>query len=127
MQYTYSTFLGERSSRTCKKRAMNPTDTDMPDVGDKWRALIPCNLLKARKGPENPAGLQAHPPLSFLESIDLTLRRFFLCPLRARYLLQAFTGFHDPACPLAQFADKRRIVFLDGFDGVPEQLCYVVG
>ena len=76
-------------------------------------------------GRRTESGLQAHPHLSALFSLYPSRFWLPLCLLCACYL-KPFSRFHYAPRSLAQFADERRVMFLHGFHGVPEELCHII-
>jgi len=88
--------------------------------------MIVTAQTSARASRHTEPGLQAHPPLTVLESVHPSFWRFRLWKICAMGFLRTFAAFHDSPRQLPAIPSQTGIVFLDGCHGIPEQFCYTV-
>src|SRR5215469_3987285 len=85
--------------------------------------IVTAQRRKAKRRTES--GLQAHPPLSCLFSLESPRPSVLLCLLCACYL-KPLTGLHYTPCAFPQFPDERSVMPFDRLNRVSEELCDIV-
>jgi len=82
------------------------------------RGMIVTAQTSARASRHTEPGLQAHPPLTVLESVHPSFWRFRLWKICAMGFLRTFAAFHDSPRQLPAIPSQTGIVFLDGCHGI---------